>query len=94
MPSTRPRRESPGHPVEALTKPRSQHPRARPAWTTAPNTAFAQSAGTPRPFKIHRCLTAGAASFKSLYLKRPPGAQRTKASPRGRSRYSPKTYEE
>ncbi len=54
-------------------------------------TASAHRISSRRPFKIHKCLRTGAASFKSLYLKRPPGSQLTDTSPRGRSRYSPKT---
>jgi len=67
-------------------------PHAPTGQTQASITACAHRISSCGPFNIHRCLTAGAASFKSLYLERPPGSQVTDASPRGRSRYSPKTY--
>jgi len=71
---------------------RFRKPHAPTGLTQASITACAHRTSSRGPFKIHKCLRTGAASFKSLYLKRPPGSQVTDASPRGHSRYSPKTY--
>jgi hypothetical protein len=62
--------------------PRSHVPiaRAKPSAMTC-----AQQIGSRAPFKIHKCLTIRAASFKSLYQKRPPGTQLTDTFARGRN---------